>query len=129
MGIKQVGVTAGSGISALIVTGLAGVLFWQAGFVVAAGVGFVVAALFALFYRGSDTSGAATYPDFQALSRNRPYRALVAAGFFLGAALFTTTGYTVLYVHEAIGASVVFGGVALALVQVFGSASRLVGGG
>lgn len=29
MGIKQVGVTAGSGISSLLVTGLAGVLFWQ----------------------------------------------------------------------------------------------------
>lgn len=128
MGIKQVGVTAGSGISALLVTGLAGVLFWQAGFLIAAGVGLVVAVVFALFYRGADNGGAAEYPDFRALSRNRPYRALVGAGFFLGAALFTTTGYTVLYVHEAIGASIAIGGVVLALVQLFGSAGRLVGG-
>ena len=128
MGIKQVGVTAGSGISSLLVTGLAGVLFWQAGFFVAAGVGLVVAVVFALSYRGDDDGGTAEYPDFRDLSRNRPYRALVAAGFFLGAALFTTTGYTVLYVHEAIGASVAFGGVVLALVQLFGSAGRLVGG-
>ena len=128
MGIKQVGVTAGSGISSLLVTGLAGVLFWQAGFLIAAGVGLVVAVVFALFYRGADNGGTAEYPDFRTLSRNRPYRTLVAAGFFLGAALFTTTGYTVLYVQEAIGASIAFGGVVLALVQLFGSAGRLVGG-
>ncbi|PSQ09452.1 MFS transporter [Halobacteriales archaeon QS_5_70_15] len=127
MGIKQVGVTAGSGISALLVTGLAGVLFWQAGFLLAAGVGLVVTVVFALSYPGDD-GGTAEYPDFRALSSNRPYRALVAAGFFLGAALFTTTGYTVLYVHEAIGASVAFGGLVLALVQLFGSAGRLVAG-
>ncbi|AQL41386.1 MFS transporter [Halorientalis sp. IM1011] len=128
MGIKQVGVTAGSGSSALLVTGLAGVLFWQAGFLVAAAFGLVVALVFALAYHRNDGGGAAEYPDFRALSRNRPYRVLVAAGVFLGAALFTTTGYTVLYVEEAIGASIAFGGVVLALVQLFGSAGRLVGG-
>ena len=128
MGIKQVGVTAGSGISALLVTGLAGVLFWQAGFLVAAGTGLLVAIVFALFYRGATDGGTAESMDFRDLARNRPYRALVAAGAFLGAALFTTTGYTVLYVHEAIGTSVAFGGVVLALVQLFGSVGRLVGG-
>ena len=128
MGIKQVGVTAGSGISALLVTGLTSVLYWQAGFLIAASVGFVVAVVFAFFYRGTDSSGTAEYPDFRALSHNGPYRTLVAAGFFLGAALFTTTGYTVLYVHEAIGTSIAFGGVVLALVQLFGSAGRLIGG-
>lgn len=128
MGIKQVGVTAGSGISALLVTGLAGVLFWQVGFFIATGAGLVVAVTFAVVYRGGDTAKTAGYPDFRALSYNRPYRTLLASGFFLGAALFTTTGYTVLYVHEAIGASVAFGGVVLALVQLFGSAGRLVGG-
>ena len=43
MGIKQVGITGGSGLSALLVTGLAGYLFWQAGFLVAAVVGAAVA--------------------------------------------------------------------------------------
>ncbi|MDQ2049682.1 MFS transporter [Natronolimnohabitans sp. A-GB9] len=128
MGIKQVGVTAGSGISALLVTGLAGVLFWQAGFLIAAVVGLVVAVCFALCYGIESDGDTAEYPDFRSLSRNRPYRTLVAAGFFLGAALFTTTGYTVLYVEEAIGASVVFGGIVLALVQLFGSVGRIVGG-
>jgi len=42
--------------------------------------------------------------------------------------LFTTTGYTVLYIEESIGASVAFGGVVLASVQLFGSVGRLLGG-
>ncbi len=127
MGIKQVGVTGGSGISALLVTGLAGVLFWQAGFLVAAGLAVVVTVVFYAFYVGGDTSGG-RLPDFRGLVSNRPYVVLVAAGFFLGAALFTTTGYTVLYVEESIGASVAFGGVVLALVQLFGSAGRVLTG-
>ncbi|ADB61501.1 major facilitator superfamily MFS_1 [Haloterrigena turkmenica DSM 5511] len=128
LGIKQVGVTAGSGISALLVTGLAGALFWQAGFLIAAGSALVVAIIFAVCYRSAGEGGRAEYPDFRALSHNRPYRVLVAAGFFLGAALFTTTGYTVLYLEESIGASIAGGGVVLALVQLFGSVGRLAGG-
>ncbi|WP_254525036.1 MFS transporter [Natrinema caseinilyticum] len=128
MGIKQIGVTGGSGISALLVTGLAGALFWQAGFLVAAGFGSLVAAVFFLRYSSGSQRRDAGYPDFGALLSNRPYVVLLIAGLFLGAALFTTTGYTVLYVEESIGASVAFGGVVLALVQLFGSLGRLLAG-
>ncbi|WP_226004044.1 MFS transporter [Natrinema salinisoli] len=128
MGIKQVGVTGGSGISALLVTGLAGLLFWQAGFLVAAGVGITVAIGFYLLYASDSDGDAADYPDFRALLSNRPYVVLATAGLFLGAALFTTTGYTVLYVEESIGASVGFAGVVLALVQLFGSVGRVLTG-
>jgi len=128
MGIKQVGVSGGSGISALLVTGLAGVFFWQAGFLVAAGVGLLVAVVFYHCYTGDSDGGGGTLPSFRGLTANSPYRALVAAGFFLGAALFTTTGYTVLYVQESIGTTVAFGGFVLALVQLFGSGGRLLTG-
>jgi len=128
MGVKQVGVTGGSGISALLVTGLAGYLFWQAGFFIAAGVGLVVAVVFYLLYTGESDGGGGELPDFRELLSNSPYRSLVIAGFFLGAGLFTTTGYTVLYVEESIGASVAFGGVVLALVQLFGSIGRVLTG-
>lgn len=128
VGVKQVGVTAGSGISAVLVTGVAGVLFWEAGFYVAAGFGLLVAGLFAFGYRGSGGGGEAEYPDFRALSRNASYRALVVAGFFLGAGLFTTTGYVIIYVDEVVGATVAFGGLVLAALQVSGSVGRLVTG-
>jgi len=128
IGIKQVGVTAGSGISALLVTGLAGEFPWRTGFLVAGGTAVIVAVAFSYLYDGESGNSGGTIPDFRRLASNGPYRALVAAGFFLGAALFTTTGYTVLYVEESIGASVAFGGVVFALVQLFGSVGRVIGG-
>ncbi|WP_280587688.1 MFS transporter [Halorubrum sp. Boch-26] len=127
MGIKQVGVTGGSGISALLVTGLAGYFFWEVGFLIAAVLGVVVAVGFYALYRG-ESGGTASYPDLRGLAANRAYVLLAVSGLFLGAALFTTTGYTVLYVEESIGGSVAFGGVVLAVVQLFGSGGRLLGG-
>ena len=128
VGIKQVGVTAGSGASALLVTGIAGALFWEAGFYLAAGVGAVVAVAFWAAYRDGDGGGEPSYPDFRGLLGNAPYRSLTAAGLCLGAALFTTTGYTVIHVADSVGASVAFGGVVLAGVQVSGSVGRVVTG-
>jgi predicted MFS family arabinose efflux permease len=128
IGIKQVGVTAGSGSSALLVTGLADALSWRAGFLVAAVLAVLVAVAFFVLYDGGDGGGPGALPDFRRLLSNVPYRALTAAGFFLGAALFTTTGYTILYIEESIGATVVFGGVVFALVQIFGSAGRVLTG-
>ncbi|WP_135830305.1 MFS transporter [Halorussus halobius] len=128
IGLKQVGVTAGSGASALLVTGIAGVLVWEAGFYVAAASGLAVAVAFWLAYRGSGSAEEASYPDFRRLARNRPYRSLAAAGFCLGAGLFTTTGYTIIYVDESVGASVAFGGFVLAALQVSGSVGRVVTG-
>ena len=127
MGIKQVGITGGSGLSALLVTGLAGYVVWQAGFLVAAVVGIVVAVAFYTLYR-TKQEGTAEYPDLRALTSNRPYVLLALSGLFLGAALFTTTGYTILYVEESIGGSVAFGGVVLAVVQLFGSGGRVLTG-
>jgi MFS family permease len=127
MGIKQVGITGGSGLSALLVTGLAGYLFWQAGFLVAAVVGAAVAVAFYALYR-TKREGTAEYPDLRALTDNRPYVLLALSGLFLGAALFTTTGYTILYVEESLGGSVAFGGVVLAVVQLFGSGGRVLTG-
>ncbi|NHN46419.1 MFS transporter [Halostella sp. JP-L12] len=128
VGVKQVGVTAGSGASALLVTGIAGVLFWEAGFYIAAAGGLLVATAFWLVYRGTGAAEGAEYPDFRRLLANRPYRSLVLAGAFLGASLFTTTGYTIIYMDESIGSTVAFGGVVLAALQVSGSAGRLITG-
>ena len=127
-GIKQVGVTAGSGLSAVLLTNVAAVLAWQAGFYVAAGVAVAVALVFALGYNPTQTEGTTEFPDFRALFSNRPYRSLCVAGWFLGAALFTTVGYTILYLEESVGLSVARSGLVLAGLQVSGSVGRLVTG-
>lgn len=129
MGVKQVGVTAGSGISAVLVTGIASTrVGWHGGFLLAAGFGVLVAALFAARYRDGGGSGELSMPDVGGLVGFRPYRLLAAAGLFLGACLFTTVGYTILYVHEHVGTPVAFAGVVLAVVQAAGSVGRVASG-
>lgn len=130
LGFKQVGVTVGSGISAVLLTTIAGTRFgWEAGFLIVGGTALLVAVVFGLVYTGNGGTGTVSLPDLRALFGAVEYRRLTAAGFFLGAGLFTTTGYTVLYVSEAVGASVAVAGVVLAAVQVGGSVGRIVAGG
>jgi predicted MFS family arabinose efflux permease len=129
MNVKQVGVTAGSGLGALLVTTAAGTRYgWRVGFGVAAVLAVCVAVVFALTYRGREGSGVLAPPDVRGLAGLDGYRPLVAAGFFFGAAVFSTTGYVVLHLTESVGAAAAFGGLVLASVQVTGSVGRLVGG-
>lgn len=127
LGIKQVGVTAGSGVSALLVTRVAGILSWEAAFYAAAATSIVAAAIFWVGYHGGDADVAAS-PDPRQLLGNGSYLWLVAGGACLGAGLFTTTGYIIIYVSESVGAAVAFGGVVFATAQVSGSVGRVVTG-
>jgi predicted MFS family arabinose efflux permease len=129
MNVKQVGVTAGSGLSALLITGAATTRYgWRAGFVVAAVVAVAVAVLFWRFYPTTEGSGAVSVPDVRSLFVDRQYVALVAAGFFFGISVYTTTGYVVPHLTESVGTAAGFAGLVLASVQVTGSLGRLGGG-
>lgn len=129
LGIKQVGVTAGSAITSVVIPWFGVTRFgWEVGLLLTAVVAIVVSVLFWLTYStgGSVTDG--TRLDIREHFKNPEYRLLTLAGFFLGAGLFTTTGYTILFVTESIGAGVVFAGFTLAVAQLFGSAGRIVSG-
>jgi MFS family permease len=127
IGIKQIGPTAGSAIGAVVVTGLAGLFFWQFGFFLTAAAAAAIAALFLLLYRDSERAEA-TVPDFRGLLSNRPYVVVLLAGFSIGAAFYTATGYTVLFVEESVGATVAVGGLVLASLQVASSVGRIGAG-
>ncbi|QLG62420.1 MFS transporter [Halorarum salinum] len=129
MNVKQVGVTAGSGLSALLVTAAGTNGDWRTGFLVAAGVAGVVALAFARGYDGRSGSGELSVPDVRGLLGKASYRGLLLAGLFLGAAVFTTTGYVVVYMRDsAVAAAAGFAGATFAAVQVTGSVGRLAGG-
>jgi len=129
MSIKQVGVTVGSGVGALLVTWAATTRFgWRAGFVTVAGVALAVALAFGHWYRGDGGTGSMGLPDVRGLLSRPDYRLLAAAGFFYGAAIFTTTAYVVLYLTESVGAAAGVAGSVLALVQLTGSGGRIGGG-
>lgn len=130
MGIKQVGVTAGSGISALVIPwfGEETAVGWTGGFLLVGAVALVVAVAFRLSY---DAGGAGISDEESGIRthlENPEYVLLAVAGFFLGGGLFTTTAYTILYVDDVVGAGVVFAGITLAAAQVTGSAGRIVFG-
>ena len=128
MGLKQVGVTAGSGAASLLIAGVAAVATWRWGFGLIAGLAGLYALVFAVSYEGTSGSGEWTLPDVGAFRRNRAYVLVVLAGLFVGATIFTTVGYTLLYADEMLGVSPVVAGVVLAAVQAAGSAGRLGAG-
>lgn len=129
MGIKQVGVTAGSGISAVLVPWFGATRYgWEVGFLLAAVLAVVVSGIFRAIYRGGSGGSDGDRLGIRSHFGTPEYALLTAAGFFLGAGLFTTIGYTILFVNEAVGASVVFAGITLAAAQVFGSAGRVTFG-
>ncbi|WP_248896968.1 MFS transporter [Haloplanus halobius] len=129
MSVKQVGVTVGSGVGALLITMAAATRFgWRGGFWVVAAVAVAVTAAFAYGYRLSGGTGSVSLPDVRGLAARPDYRALTAAGFFFGAAIFTTTGYVVLYLTESMRTAAGLAGAVLALVQLTGSVGRLGGG-
>lgn len=124
IGIKQIGPTIGSAVGAVLITGLAGLFFWQVGFFVAAVVGLAVAGAFFSVYRTADQAEA-TVPDFRGLFSNRAYVVILLAGGCIGSAFYTATGYTVLFIDESIGATVATGGLVLATLQIASSAGRI----
>jgi MFS family permease len=128
MGLKQVGVTAGSGAASLVVAGVATVAAWQWGFAVIGALAASYVAVFAATYDDAGGSGEWSIPDVASLRDNRAYLLLVVAGLFVGAVVFTTVGYTLLYADEAVGVSAATAGVVLAGVQTAGSAGRLGAG-
>lgn len=130
MGVKQVGVTGGSAASALLVTWFGTSQFgWQGGFLVAGIAAVLTTGGFAYIYYGTGGTGSLELPDIRGLLAHPEYRTLVAAGGFLGAALFTTTGYTTLYVSEYVATTPAFAGLVLAIVQISGSTGRVIFGG
>jgi MFS transporter, ACS family, hexuronate transporter len=129
MGIKQVGVTAGSGISAVLIPWFGASRYgWEVGFVLTAVLAVVVGVIFQVMYRSGQGDPDGDRLGIREHFKTPEYTLLTAAGFFLGAGLFTTIGYTILFVNEAVGASVVFAGITLAAAQVFGSAGRVIFG-
>lgn len=129
MGIKQVGVTAGSGISAVLVPWFGATRFgWETAFLFLACVAVVVSVVFIVTYPRSENGGTSGQLVLWTHFQDSSYVILIAGGFFLGAGLYSTIGYTILYVETFADTTTVFAGVVLAIAQITGSAGRIVSG-
>lgn len=126
VGVKQVGVTVGSAGAAVVVTAFASTQFtWRAGYTVVAVTALLVAVAVAVAYQGTGGSGELALPDIRGFASVTGIVPLAFTGFFLGATIFTTTGYTVPYLEDDLGVSVAIAGTVLALMQVTGSVGRI----
>lgn len=129
VGLKQVGVTLGSAFAAFVVAALAAfTLEWQFGFLIAAVAATVIAIGFFVAYEGASGTGDVSFPDVRALWGNRALMILAAAGFFVGAGVFTTTGYVVPYLESNTTASAAIASTVLGVTQLTGSAGRIGAG-
>lgn len=128
MGVKQVGVTTGSALASVIITGIAAVVWWPIGFWVIALLASGYTVGFAQTYHGGNGTGELTLPDIRSLLTRPAYLLLLAAGAFIGASIFTMLGYIVLYFQDVVGAAAAIGGLVLAGTQLTGSAARIGAG-
>jgi MFS family permease len=128
MGLKQVGVTTGSAIASVLITTLAAVAAWQSGFLLIAAVSGGFAVAFAVRYQGVGGGGQMRRPDFGQLRGTTGYLPLVAAGVVVGATIFTTLSYTILYAEDVAGMGVAAAGGVLAATQLTGSVGRVLAG-
>lgn len=129
MGIKQVGVTAGSAISSVGIPLFAVSRYdWRAGFFCAAALAVLVAVGFAAVYDGSGGEDTVELPSFDGQMVDASYLLLVVCGLFLGSALFVTASYMILYLNEAVGIPVTVAGTTLAGMQIAGSGGRVLFG-
>lgn len=128
MGVKQVGVTAGSGLAAVLVVSIGPSLgAWNTGFWLVAALAIASATFFAFTYDGEQGHGRIQRPDVRQLLSIPGYPRLAVVGVLVGASIFTTIGYLTLYLTDA-GTAAAVAGFAFAGLQVAGGAGRLVAG-
>jgi ACS family hexuronate transporter-like MFS transporter len=135
MGIKQMGVTGGSALSALVLLPLAKFIDWRLVMAASAILLLVIGALSFRFYRDAPVQKTTTveqYPSFletfKSLLRHKPLVVVSIAAMGLAGAQLCLTTYLIFYVSDALLYPLVVAGVFLALSEIGGSAGRLVWG-
>ena len=126
MGIRQTGMPVGGLAAALLLPTVAVRFGWRTGLGVAAGIALLAVLAFALFYREMPADRVATKrPSLSTILRNRSLLAATGYAFVLVGVQGCATAYLALYLHEAMGVSVVRAGAYLAALQAGGILGRI----
>ena len=136
MGIKQMGVTGGTALAALLLIPLATALGWRLALGISTVVLFLVGLLAYRFYEevpieevgGSPTQRPSFMQSIKVLLGHKPLLLLSLAAMGLTSAQLSLTTYLVLYVSDYLLLSAVVAGGFLALSEVGGSLGRVIWG-
>lgn len=136
MGIKQMGVTGGSALAALVLIPLSTALGWRPALGISAGVLFLVGLLACRFYQdipvetigGSPGKRPNFFQSLKVLLKHKPLLFLSVAIMGLTGAQLSLTTYLVLYISDYLLLSAVVAGSFLALSEIGGSLGRVVWG-
>ncbi|MDN4076005.1 MFS transporter [Fictibacillus terranigra] len=136
MGIKQMGVTLGSALSAVILLPLAAKYGWRTAVIGASAL--LIGAGFLSFYQYRDSEHShsanhserlsAFYRSMWKMVRNKPLLLVSLSAFGLNGAQMCLNTYLVLYAHEKMGISLVLSGMLLVISEVCGSFGRVAWG-
>lgn len=132
MGIKQMGVTVGSALSALLLLPLANHLGWQTAILTAGCSLFIIGTILFFTYREPKTAFKAlekkeTKP-FWLLFRNVGLLLLTVSALLLNGSQMVLNTFIVLFAYEHIGVSLILAGVLLVISEVAGSLGRVCWG-
>jgi MFS transporter, ACS family, hexuronate transporter len=134
MGIKQMGVTGGSGLAAVVLIPLAVMMGWETVVGLSAFLLLVIGFLSYFFYRDAPGSAGRSEqrPAFRLilsqLIKHKPLVAVSIAAMGLTSAQLSLTTYLVLYVSDVLKYPLIIAGTFLALSELGGSIGRLVWG-
>ncbi|WP_255437426.1 MFS transporter [Thalassobacillus sp. CUG 92003] len=134
MGIKQMGITFGSALSAILLLPLAETYGWRIVVLIAC-LGLMAAgALAFLFYRDpkveedkqrKKASPASTFSSLAAMAKNKPLLLISLSAMGINGSQMCLNTYLVLFTYEQIGINLVLAGLLLVVSEVGGSLGRI----
>lgn len=137
MGIKQMGITVGSALAALLLLPLAKEFGWRPSLFISCLLLLVIGALVAHYYqdapestikKASSLNKKEFQEDFRAVIKNKPVLLLSISAMGLQGAQLCLTTYIILFAFEELEMTLVLAGLLLVLVEVGGSIGRVAWG-
>ncbi len=133
MGIKQMGITGGSALAAIVLLPLANSIGWRLALILSCGLLLLIGILSSLYYRDPDGKEEKTASpvkislakQFRKMLKNKPLLLISISAMGLQGAQLCLTTYIVLFAFEHLTFSLVIAGALLVIAEIGGSVGRV----
>ncbi|MFB4161192.1 MFS transporter [Geomicrobium sp. JSM 1781026] len=132
MGIKQMGVTAGSALAAFLLVPLSDQFGWRPVLFISAAVLIIGGTIAYLFYRDPPkekfTTSAGMWKQMVAVGKNRHLLLITVGAGTLSAGQMSLNTYLILYTNQVLLIPLVLAGMLLVISEISGSSGRIIWG-